>query len=62
MPFDNDADLGALKPLFGEPEEIAETLRQFVAEGVSSIQIHLDSTTPQAVERLAPVLEAFDAG
>jgi alkanesulfonate monooxygenase SsuD/methylene tetrahydromethanopterin reductase-like flavin-dependent oxidoreductase (luciferase family) len=62
MPFDNDADLGALKPLFGEPEEIAETLRQFVAEGVSSIQIHLDPTTPQAVERLAPVLEAFDAG
>jgi alkanesulfonate monooxygenase SsuD/methylene tetrahydromethanopterin reductase-like flavin-dependent oxidoreductase (luciferase family) len=61
MPFDNDADLGALKPLFGEPEEIAETLRRFVAEGVSSIQIHLDPTTPEAVERLAPVLEAFDA-
>ena len=62
MPFDNDADLGALKPLFGEPEKIAETLRRFVAEGVASIQIHLDPTTPEAVERLASLLEAFDAG
>lgn len=62
MPFDNDADLGALKPLFGAPEEIAESFHGFVAEGVSSLQIHLDPMTPEAVERLAPVLEAFDAG
>lgn len=62
MPFDNDADLGALKPLFGAPEEIAESLHGFVSEGVSSLQIHLDPMTPKAVERLAPVLEAFDAG
>ena len=62
MPFDNDNDLGALKPLHGSPEEIAVSMREFVDLGVSSIQIHLDPCTPQSVERLAPVLEAFDAG
>ena len=61
MPFDNDADLQALKPLSGAPADIAETLRAFVAEGASSIQIHLDSTTPETIKKLAPVLEAFDS-
>ena len=62
MLFDNNADLGALKPLIGAPEQIAATLREFVAEGASSIQIHLDPCTPETIENLAPVLEAFDAG
>jgi hypothetical protein len=34
----------------------------FAAEGASHVQIHLDPATPQALEQLAPVLEAFDAG
>jgi alkanesulfonate monooxygenase SsuD/methylene tetrahydromethanopterin reductase-like flavin-dependent oxidoreductase (luciferase family) len=37
MPFDNDADVGALKPLIGAPEQIAATLREFVAEGARYI-------------------------
>jgi alkanesulfonate monooxygenase SsuD/methylene tetrahydromethanopterin reductase-like flavin-dependent oxidoreductase (luciferase family) len=61
MPFDNNNDLEALKPLNGAPADIAATLRTFVAEGVSSIQIHLDPTTPKTIERLASVLEAFDS-
>jgi probable F420-dependent oxidoreductase len=51
-----------LKPLEGEPAHIAETLKAFVAEGATHIQIHLDPTTPKTIERLAPVLEAFDSG
>ena len=62
MPFDNDADLQALRPLHGAPSEIAQTMHEFVDLGVSSIQIHLDPCTVQSIERLAPVLEAFDAG
>lgn len=62
MPFDNDADLQALRPLHGAPSEIAQTMREFVDLGVSSIQIHLDPCTVQSIERLAPVMEAFDAG
>ena len=62
MPFDNDNDLGALKPLHGAPSDIAQRMREFADLGVASIQIHLDPCTPQSVERLAPVLEAFDAG
>jgi hypothetical protein len=41
--------------------DIACALWKFVDEGVSSIQIHLNRTTPETIERLAPVLEAFDA-
>ena len=59
MPFDNDADLTAIRPLQGAPEEIAASMREFVELGVSSIQIHLDPNTPETVERLAPVLEGF---
>jgi len=62
MPFDNAADLEALIPLHGSAGDIAESLLEFVELGVSSIQIHLDTCTVQTVERLAAVLEAFDAG
>jgi hypothetical protein len=43
------------------PADIAGALRKFIGEGVSSIQIHLDRTTPETIERLSPVIEAFDA-
>lgn len=49
MPVDNDVDLQALKPLNGAPADIAGALRKFVDEGVSSIQIHLDRTTPETI-------------
>ncbi len=57
----SDDDIKALKPLKGAPVDIAESLRAFVAEGASSIQIHLDPTTPETIEKLAPVLEAFES-
>ena len=60
MPFGND--LQAVRPLSGPPEEIAAELLGFVREGASSIQIQMDSATPQAIENLVPVLESFDAG
>lgn len=44
------------------PADLADSLRAFVAEGASHIQIHLDPTTPETIEKLAPVLEALDAG
>ncbi len=50
-----------LKPMKDAPADIAESLRAFAAEGASHIQIHLDPATPQALEKLAPVLEAFDS-
>ncbi len=59
--FMTDDAIKALKPLKGAPTDIAESLRGFVAEGASHIQIHLDPSTPQAIEKLAPVLEAFDS-
>ena len=59
--FMSDDAIKALKPLKGAPADIAESLRAFVAEGASHIQIHLDPSTPQAIEKLAPVLEAFDS-
>ena len=63
-PIDNiPATMGApvLKPLNGAPADIASVLRKYVDEGVSTIQIHLDGVTPKSIERLVPVLEAFDA-
>ena len=59
MPFDND--LQGIRPLNGAPEQIAAALHGFVREGAFSIQIQMDPATPEAVENLAPVLEAFDA-
>ncbi len=59
--FMSDDAIKALKPLKGAPADIAESLRAFVVEGASHIQIHLDPSTPQAIQKLAPVLEAFDS-
>lgn len=61
MPFDNDADLGALKPLQGSPTALAEQLHAYVEQGVTYIQLHLDDCSHQNIERLGPMLEAFDA-
>ena len=63
-PIDNiPAASGApvLKPLNGSPTNIASVLRMYVDEGASTIQIHLDGVTPKTIERLVPIIEAFDA-
>ena len=63
-PIDNiPATMGApvLKPLNGTPADSASVLRMYVDEGVSTIQIHLDGVTAKTIEKLVPVIEAFDA-
>lgn len=46
-------------PLRGTPEELAEHLRAFAAEGIAHVQLVVDPITVHSIERLAPVLEAL---
>jgi probable F420-dependent oxidoreductase len=48
--------------LIGTPEEMAETIREFAAEGISHLQIMLRPNVPEAIEKLALVLEMLDRG
>jgi probable F420-dependent oxidoreductase len=48
--------------LIGTPEEMAETIRAFAAEGISHLQIMLRPNVPEAIEKLAAVLEILDRG
>jgi probable F420-dependent oxidoreductase len=48
------------EPLRGSPEELADVLRGFAAEGISHVQIVVDPITIDSVERLGPVLEALE--
>ena len=47
-------------PLRGTPEQIAETLRAYAAEGVGHLQVVLSPNTSAAIEQFAPVLELLD--
>jgi alkanesulfonate monooxygenase SsuD/methylene tetrahydromethanopterin reductase-like flavin-dependent oxidoreductase (luciferase family) len=47
-------------PLRGTPEQIAETLRAYAAEGVSHLQVILSPNTGAAIEQFALVLELLD--
>ncbi|HEV2128866.1 MAG TPA: LLM class flavin-dependent oxidoreductase [Thermomicrobiales bacterium] len=47
-------------PASGTPEELAELLLAYAAEGVSRVQVSLDPSTVEAVEALAPVLDILD--
>lgn len=59
VPFADDRE--TLKPLFGTPEHIADELRAYANEGISSVQIHLEPITCKIVETFAHVLEEFDS-
>lgn len=61
LPSDNFAEDGPLRPLMGEPEEIAAELLRYETAGCSHIQISLDPSGVAPVEALAPVVEALDA-
>ncbi|MDP9363635.1 MAG: LLM class flavin-dependent oxidoreductase [Chloroflexota bacterium] len=50
-------DLGAARPLTGGPEEIADGIRAFGAQGVSHLQIYPIPPTLATIEALAPVVE-----
>lgn len=43
-----------------EPEETAELLRAYAAEGISHVQLVLDPNTLRGIEAVAPVLELLD--
>jgi probable F420-dependent oxidoreductase len=49
-------------PLSGTPEEIADGLRAFAAEGISHVQVYAMPMTLAGIEAFAPVLEQLDRG
>ncbi len=46
-------------PLRGSPDELADQLRAFAAEGISHVQLVVEPITGRSIERLAPVLQAL---
>lgn len=44
-------------PLTGTPEELAEELRRYAAEGISHVQLSLEPMTTASIEAFAPVLK-----
>ena len=49
-----------IRPVEGSPEEIADVLRGFAAEGITHVQLVVDPITLASLDALAPVLEALD--
>lgn len=47
-------------PVRGSPDEVADVLRGFAAEGISHVQLVVDPITAGSIERLAPVLLALE--
>jgi hypothetical protein len=45
----------------GEPSVLADTLRDFAAEGVGHVQLVLDPITADSIRALAPALALLDA-
>jgi alkanesulfonate monooxygenase SsuD/methylene tetrahydromethanopterin reductase-like flavin-dependent oxidoreductase (luciferase family) len=62
LPSEQTEGQAPLVPLTGPAESIAEVLRQYEQEGIAHVQICLDPTTSDNIEKLAPILEALDAG
>ena len=54
-----DTVAGAMGPLQGPPEVIAEGLRAYAALGVAEVQLVVDPITLESIEGLAPVLAAL---
>ncbi len=57
-----DTVMAPVRPLSGEPAEIAETLRGFAREGIGHVQLVLDPITLDSIRALAPVLTELDRG
>lgn len=49
-----------LKPLFGEPEEVAQVLRAYQRQGITHVQLNMDQMTTKMIEDFAPVLALLD--
>jgi alkanesulfonate monooxygenase SsuD/methylene tetrahydromethanopterin reductase-like flavin-dependent oxidoreductase (luciferase family) len=50
----------AAPPLSGPPEQLADSLRAFAAEGIAHVQLVIDPITPRGVEQLGPIVERLD--
>jgi alkanesulfonate monooxygenase SsuD/methylene tetrahydromethanopterin reductase-like flavin-dependent oxidoreductase (luciferase family) len=50
------------EPIVGDAAEVAATLRAFVDEGISHLQVFLQPNSLAGIERFAPVLEAVRRG
>lgn len=48
-------------PRRGSPEELADQLRAFAAEGISHVQLVIDPITVRSIERLAPMLQLLQS-
>jgi len=53
---------GAVKPLSGTDEEMAEELRKYALTGIGHVQLILDPITRESIERFARVLPLLDNG
>lgn len=60
LPTDNWVEEGPLVPLAGAPEDIASVLLEYESVGISHLQICLEPTTCESIERFATVLAAVD--
>ena len=60
LPTENWVEEGPLKPLTGGPEEVANVLLEYQAEGIAHVQVSIEPTTPKTIEAFVPVLEAVD--
>ncbi len=60
LPTSHFAEQEPLRPLGGDPEEMAAELHRYELAGVSHIQISLEPTNRSTIESLAPMLEALD--
>ena len=50
----------AIRPLAGEPSEMAEELRAYARAGIGHVQLVIDPITRASIERFAPVLRILD--
>ena len=60
LPTENWVEDGPLVPLTGSPENIAEALLEYQAEGIDHLQVCLEPTTVESIEAFSKVLEAVD--
>jgi len=58
----NTDETMAVRPLQGDPEPMAEELREYAREGIGHVQLVIDPIDRRAIEGFAPVLRALDAG
>lgn len=49
-----------IKPLKGNPEQVAEELRNYARHGIGHVQLIVEPITEKSLEALAPVLEILD--